>query len=261
MIMEQCRWQKTGRKRTLGVCASGAVRTPAPNTGDLAFWFLLAERYDLQEGIPFRAVWQRCITLESANPNKKKLNCGRRWLRQTWLTRPHPTMKRTRECNFLLRQRESALSGFLTTNLNETYLQSESRKVCHDREIMLLAELLRLLNASPPFRESLLDRLDQMMCLLSRQIHLACRGVNWTEVFQLRSKSLRKVQVQGVANFDCITSLNPIRDRIDKSESSPSFGIEENADIDARGCSLVSNRGHKSQLLHAVLSIDIGGEA
>ena len=74
IIMERRGWQKTGRKGSLGVRASGAARTPAHNTGGLAFWFLRAERYELQEGMPFRSVRQRCNELESAKPNKKKLN-------------------------------------------------------------------------------------------------------------------------------------------------------------------------------------------
>ena len=76
MIMERRGWQKTGRKGSLGVRASGAVRTPAHNTGGLAFWFLRGERYELQEGMPFRSVRQRCAELESAKPQKKKKQCA-----------------------------------------------------------------------------------------------------------------------------------------------------------------------------------------
>ena len=72
MIMERRGWQKTGRKGSLGVRASGTARTPAHNTGGLAFWFLRAERYELKEGMPFRSVRQRCSELESARPKKKK---------------------------------------------------------------------------------------------------------------------------------------------------------------------------------------------
>ena len=73
MIMERRGWQKTGRKGSLGVRASGAARTPAHNTGGLAFWFLRAERYELQEGMPYRSVRQRCSELESAKPKSKKM--------------------------------------------------------------------------------------------------------------------------------------------------------------------------------------------
>ena len=72
MIMERRGWEKTGRKGSLGVRASGAARTPAHNTGGLAFWFLRAERYELKEGMPFRSVRQRCSDLEAATPKRKK---------------------------------------------------------------------------------------------------------------------------------------------------------------------------------------------
>lgn len=72
MIMERRGWQKTGRKGSLGVRAAGAVRTPAHNTGGLAFWFVRAERYERSEGMPFRSVRERCQELESAGPRKSR---------------------------------------------------------------------------------------------------------------------------------------------------------------------------------------------
>ena len=66
MIMERRGWQKTGRKGSLGVRATGGARTPAHNTGGLAFWFVRAERYQRVDGMPFRSVRQRCRELESA---------------------------------------------------------------------------------------------------------------------------------------------------------------------------------------------------
>ena len=66
LIMERRGWQKTGRKGSLGVRASGAARTPAHNTGGLAFWFVRAERYELKDGMPFRSVRQRCSELDAA---------------------------------------------------------------------------------------------------------------------------------------------------------------------------------------------------
>jgi hypothetical protein len=65
MIMERRGWRKAGRKGSLGVRAAGASRTPAHNTGGLAFWFLRAERYELTEGMPFRSVRDRCRELEA----------------------------------------------------------------------------------------------------------------------------------------------------------------------------------------------------
>ncbi len=72
MIMERRGWQKTGRKGSLGVRAAGAIRTPAHNTGGLAFWFVRAERYERSEGMPFRSVRERCQELESAGPRKSR---------------------------------------------------------------------------------------------------------------------------------------------------------------------------------------------
>ena len=66
LIMERRGWQRTGRKGSLGVRASGAARTPAHNTGGLAFWFVRAERYELKDGMPFRSVRQRCSELDAA---------------------------------------------------------------------------------------------------------------------------------------------------------------------------------------------------
>lgn len=59
MIMERRGWRKTGRKGSLGVRAARVARTPAHNSGGLAFWFVRAERYELPEGMPFRSVRER----------------------------------------------------------------------------------------------------------------------------------------------------------------------------------------------------------
>jgi hypothetical protein len=63
MIMERRGWRKTGRKGSLGVRAAVSGRTTRPgtyhNTGGLAFWFLRAERYEREAGMPFRSVRQR----------------------------------------------------------------------------------------------------------------------------------------------------------------------------------------------------------
>lgn len=66
VIMERRGWQKTGRRGSLGVRAAGAARTPAHNTGGLAFWFLRAERYKRSDGMPYRSVRERCQNIESA---------------------------------------------------------------------------------------------------------------------------------------------------------------------------------------------------
>ncbi len=72
IIMEHKGWQRTGRKGSLGVRAAGVRRTPAHNTGGLAFWFVRAERYELAEGMPYRSVRERCQELESKPARKKK---------------------------------------------------------------------------------------------------------------------------------------------------------------------------------------------
>tara|TARA_R100000750_G_C2337811_1_gene92833 strand:- start:508 stop:1089 length:582 start_codon:yes stop_codon:yes gene_type:complete len=60
MIMENRGWEKTGRKGSLGVRSPRQSRTPAHNTGGLAFWFVRAERYQKVEGMPFQTVKERC---------------------------------------------------------------------------------------------------------------------------------------------------------------------------------------------------------
>jgi len=70
MIMERRGWQKTGRKGSLGVRATGSARTPAHNTGGLAFWFVRAERYERADGMPFRSVRERRAELASTAPGK-----------------------------------------------------------------------------------------------------------------------------------------------------------------------------------------------
>jgi hypothetical protein len=70
IIMERRGWRKTGRKGSLGVRASRVARTPAHNKGGLAFWFIRAERYERNEGMPFRSVRERCHELQSATPRR-----------------------------------------------------------------------------------------------------------------------------------------------------------------------------------------------
>ena len=72
IIMERRGWQKTGRKGSLGVRASRAEKTPAHNTGGLAFWFIRAERYELSDGMPFRSVRDRSEDFATATPTARK---------------------------------------------------------------------------------------------------------------------------------------------------------------------------------------------
>lgn len=72
IIMERKGWNKTGRKGSLGVRAPGKKRTPAHNTGGLAFWFLRAERYELSGGMPFRSVREQCQDLDARKRRPSK---------------------------------------------------------------------------------------------------------------------------------------------------------------------------------------------
>lgn len=71
MIMERRGWKKTGRKGSLGVRAPQTPRTPAHNTGGLAFWFRRAERYERNGGMPYESVRHRCHELDSGAPAEK----------------------------------------------------------------------------------------------------------------------------------------------------------------------------------------------
>jgi len=79
IIMERRGWQKTGRKGSLGVRAAGTARTPAHNSGGLAFWFVRAERYERAEGMPYRSVRERHQELTSApaRPPRQNKRLGR----------------------------------------------------------------------------------------------------------------------------------------------------------------------------------------
>ncbi len=66
MIMERRGWKKTGRKGSLGVRVARVEKTPAHNKGGLAFWFVRAERYEPENGMPFRSVRERYRELANA---------------------------------------------------------------------------------------------------------------------------------------------------------------------------------------------------
>ncbi len=67
MIMERRGWRTTGKKGSLGVRGSSDSRTPYHNTGGLALWFLRAERYRREAGMPFRSVRERCDEIDDAD--------------------------------------------------------------------------------------------------------------------------------------------------------------------------------------------------
>jgi hypothetical protein len=69
MIMERRGWRKTGRKGSLGVRApKREIPSAFHNTGGLAFWFIRGERYEREEGMPFRSVRERCEELDASPP-------------------------------------------------------------------------------------------------------------------------------------------------------------------------------------------------
>ncbi len=70
MIMEQRGWQKTGRKGSLGVRADASPQEPAHNSGGLSLWFVRAERYKCESGMPYRSVRQRGKELNTG-PNRR----------------------------------------------------------------------------------------------------------------------------------------------------------------------------------------------
>lgn len=61
MIMEGRGWRRTGRKGSMWVRETRAgISSTRHNTSGLAFWFVRAERYELEEGMPFQSVRERC---------------------------------------------------------------------------------------------------------------------------------------------------------------------------------------------------------
>jgi hypothetical protein len=65
MIMERRGWRRTGKKGSLGVRGSPDSRTPYHNTGGLALWFIRAERYRRESGMPFRSVRDQVQEIEA----------------------------------------------------------------------------------------------------------------------------------------------------------------------------------------------------
>ncbi len=74
MIMERLGWRKMGKKGSLGARATITGRTAPPgayhNTGGLAFWFLRAERYERDGGMPFPTVRDRAKKLKAPSPKR-----------------------------------------------------------------------------------------------------------------------------------------------------------------------------------------------
>jgi hypothetical protein len=64
LIMERRGWRTTGKKGSLGVRGGSGPEAPEHNTGGLALWFIRAERYQREGGMPFRSTRERCEELE-----------------------------------------------------------------------------------------------------------------------------------------------------------------------------------------------------
>jgi hypothetical protein len=76
MIMERRGWRKTGKKGSLGVRPGRRAATDElqHNTGGLAFWFLRAERYEQQDGMPFLSVRARARRIASTSQELPSAN-------------------------------------------------------------------------------------------------------------------------------------------------------------------------------------------
>jgi hypothetical protein len=68
LIMERRGWRTTGRKGSLGVPGRSDSPTPDHNSGGLSLWFVRAERYEREAGMPFRSVRDLSAELEAADP-------------------------------------------------------------------------------------------------------------------------------------------------------------------------------------------------
>ncbi len=73
IVMQRRGWKKTGRKGSLGVRATASKSSPTHNTGGLSFWFVRAERYTLDKGMPFQSVTERSQEMQSAHPPRSNL--------------------------------------------------------------------------------------------------------------------------------------------------------------------------------------------
>jgi hypothetical protein len=67
VIMERRGWSKTGRKGSLGVPGRSDSSTPEHNKGGLSLWFVRTERYQREQGMPFRSVRELCAELETTD--------------------------------------------------------------------------------------------------------------------------------------------------------------------------------------------------
>lgn len=66
IIMQRRGWRKTGRKGSLGVRAASEAQRPDHNTGGLSFWFIRAERYERDDGMPYRSVKALCAEMDAS---------------------------------------------------------------------------------------------------------------------------------------------------------------------------------------------------
>jgi hypothetical protein len=80
MTMERRGWRRTGRKGSMGVRASSrqsdAGSQARHNTGGLAFWFLRAERYEREQGMPFATVRERRLRFQHSPDESDQPRAG-----------------------------------------------------------------------------------------------------------------------------------------------------------------------------------------
>lgn len=68
IMMQRRGWKKTGKKGSLGFRATATHNKLSHNSGGLALWFIRAERYTLDEGMPFQSVPERSREMRSVIP-------------------------------------------------------------------------------------------------------------------------------------------------------------------------------------------------
>jgi hypothetical protein len=78
MIMKRRGWRTTGKKGSLGVRGGRDTETPYHNIGGLALWFIRAERYQCEAGMPYRSVRQRCEEIVERETGDGAIGLARR---------------------------------------------------------------------------------------------------------------------------------------------------------------------------------------
>ncbi|MBX3414710.1 MAG: hypothetical protein KF708_18625 [Pirellulales bacterium] len=91
MIMTRHGWRKTGRKGSLGIRAAVNRELPSHNKGGLSFWFVRAERYELESGMRFPSTLQRRRELDATRARHTTASGPRRTVRRMSSKTPRPS--------------------------------------------------------------------------------------------------------------------------------------------------------------------------